>query len=117
MPKVITDLKLVTDELGVQHLEMKTVELRTFGSQMFENPITGEESEWLPVPVELAEVPEEIIPGNVEETVPVPEVVAVEPDAEELVIEEIEAVLEVVEKPAEGVSTETTVSSVTDTGW
>lgn len=117
MPKVITDLKLVTDELGVQHMEMKTVELRTFGSQMFENPITGEESEWLPVPIELPELPEDPIPGEMEEAPTEPELVAVEPELEVQVIEEVAASAEVVEEAAESVSKETTASSVTDTGW
>ena len=130
MPKVITDLKLITDDLGVSHLVMKSVDLRTFGSQMFENPITGEESDWQAVPVEVIEIPSEPIPGETEEPIvePAAEEAAVEElAAEELSVEEptivvvsdlkIESTLEPMTDTSVDVSTETIDKPIKDTGW
>jgi hypothetical protein len=57
MPRIITDIKLKIDLEGKTHLEVKSVELRTFGSQIFDNPITGEETDWEQVQEEIEIAP------------------------------------------------------------
>ena len=115
MPKVITDLKLTTDEEGVQHLVMKSVELRTFGSQMFENPITGEESDWEPVPLDIEVIQGEIILGTTEETIDEPVVIPTEePSIEDVVKQESD--LPTLES-LRGIAEETAAKPIKDNGW